>query len=294
MNQFIVRFLLWIGGLLLIFVDEDMRITLLIVPLTLCSCAGLFAPSKRTNLSYGGVFNPGKQNVKVECVHAIDSPKIKDVHLIDSIRKVIQDSFKYFPIVVDSIVPDSLQNGADKEYAAAADDLEKYRKHKKNLARNEGIYALISAPILALVIIYLESQMIGAPFLIKMLIVISGANFIEFWIIGFLIISLIPRGKLTSAINHIKKAPQKAPDGRRIEYEVRTLLMLKNFLTHNEINKIIKRIRQIAETDPYNPWLEKLKIFEQDEFQKKDKKGVKFLFALLGFYLFWLLLAVIF
>jgi hypothetical protein len=75
---------------------------------------------------------------------------------------------------------------------------------------------------------------------------------------------------------------------------VRTLLMLQKYLSKRYIKKRIKYIRQIGQTEPYNPWLKKLDYFEQDEFKSSKSKGMNLLRILLGLYVLRLLLALIF
>lgn len=262
-----------------------MRFVVLGIVFFLFSCAGLQTPEKKVNLAYGGAFEVGNPITEPTFIKHLDSP-IVEVELNDSMIEVLRDSFKMYPIVLDSIVADSLRNGADKEYAAAAKQLETYRKYKSNLWRYVFIYCLITLPLLIVSAIFISTVMATAGVLMLILLVLLLGAIINLWIIGLAILLLLPKLMLKSAIRSIKTAPERAPAKRRIEYEVRSLLMLKSFLTKRYVRKRIEKIRLMAQTDPYNPWLKKLEVFEQPDFHFAPNKKLRAVLIFIGLYLF--------
>lgn len=279
--------------MILVYIEVVMRCILIFISIALFSCAGLQKHPKSSKLSYGGAFGLGQSRMTLSPHVFVDTPVVT-VAQADSFKRALRDSLKYFPLVVDSVIADSLQNGADKEYAAAAKKMEQYRKYLKNLPKYELIYGLITAPFVTLFIIYIATLIIAPSILIQLLILFLIGIVIGLWIWGFLIIAFLPYFFLRSAENRILHAPQNAPSNRRIEYEVRTLFMLRKYLSKRYIRKRIEYIRQLGQTEPYNPWLKKLDYFEQDEFKRSKSKGMNLLRILLGLLLLRLLVDLIF
>jgi hypothetical protein len=268
------------------------RAILFFVVISLFSCAGMQRHPTSSKVAYGGAFGLDQSSASLLPVASVDTPLVNKVQA-DSMKKALRDSLKYFPLVVDSVIDDSLQNGADKEYAAAARRMEKYRKYLKNLPKYELIYGLSTAPFVALLIIYLASMMLLAPAIIQVLLLIAMGAVFTAWIWGFAFIAFFPYFYFKSAMNRILRAPKKAPSNRRIEYEVRTLIMLQKYLSKRYIKKKIKYIRQLGQTDPYNPWLEKLNYLEQVELKSSKIKGMDVLKIVLGIYVLRLLVTLL-
>lgn len=243
--------------MILVYIEVVMRCILIFISIALFSCAGLQKHPQSSKLSYGGAFGLGQSSMSLSPHVFVDTPVVTVVES-DSVKRALRDSLKYFPLVVDSVVADSLQNGADKEYAAAAKKMVQYRKFKKNLKYYELIYGLIATPLAIVLIFMLQSVIAGASIASLIFVITVMVLLALVWALGFLIIALIPKWILKGAKKHVNRAPEIAPSNRRIEYEVRTLLMLKNFLSYYAIQKRIEKIQNLSITEPNNPWLKKL------------------------------------
>lgn len=244
-----------------------MRLPILLLVLILCSCG-----VRKSGFTLGG----GASNLVVYPNTAVDTPLFATTSTADfsACSSAYSDSPKLskawlrakrkrqeLGFFVDTVPPPALRNKADLELARAQEWLDRYERNQANRAVNMAAYLIISVPALIAVFVLLESEMVGTSqyVLYQLMLVLLGIGAIWGWLIGGWIIADLPKWKAASAYQKIRNAPRKAPPERRIEYEVRVLLMLNEVMSPKEQIKRIRKIRDMAQTDPHNPWLEKLK-----------------------------------
>lgn len=247
-----------------------MRVPVLLFVLILCSCA-----SRKPGFSLGGgvgsldvcadtpveaVFSASVVSASppVMANHSCgytDSPKLSKARLR---AKRKRQELGFF---VDSVPPPALRNKADKELARAQEWLDRYERNQANSAVNMAAYVIITVPAMVAVIALLESAMVGTSqnALYQFMLLLLGMCAFGAWLTGGWLIADMPKRKAARAYRKIRNAPRKAPPERRIEYEVRVLLMLNEAMSPKEQKQRIQRIRELAQTDPYNPWLKRLK-----------------------------------
>lgn len=243
-----------------------MRLPVLLFALFLCSCA-----VRKQGFSLGGGigtsdFYPDTAEETVMSQAAspagmasyscgyTDSPKLSKARLRAK-RKRLELGF-----YVDSVPPPALRNKADKQLARAQELLDRYERNQANSAVNMATYLIITVPAMVAVIASLESEMVGTSkyVLYQFMLLLLGMCAIGAWLIGGWLIAYMPKRKAARAYRKILNAPRKAPPERRIEYEVRVLLMLNRVMSPQEQVRRIREIREISQTDPYNPWLKRL------------------------------------
>ncbi|MFN4913747.1 MAG: hypothetical protein ACK5FT_00350 [Sphingomonadales bacterium] len=164
--------------------------------------------------------------------------------------------------VVDTLPPDSSMNDADRMLKAARKQF--YRAEKARFNRKSKGIVMLSILIISLacfLLIYGSelSILLFYPFLFVLMMVFVLAGI--FLLLGLLFGLVISQDTIRKqkGIRKILRAPKKAPADRWLEYEIRMLLMLNNFMNPQEQIRRIQRIREKSQSDLYNPWLSKLK-----------------------------------
>ena len=261
-----------------------MRLPVLLSILILCSCG-----VKKPGFSLGGgvgtmdhypetpqesALSPAVSQPEMafySCGYS-DSPKLSKARLRAK-RKRLELGF-----YVDSVPPPALRNGADKELARAQEWLDRYERNQANSAVNLATYFISTTPVLAAFIAILESEMVGTSKYVfyQFVLLMLGMCAIGTWLFGGWLISDMPKWKAARAYDKILNAPRKAPPDRRIEYEVRVLLMLNEAMSPQEQIRRIRKIREMAQTDPYNPWLKRLSELRYHKVVQLEQKPAFF------------------
>jgi len=162
---------------------------------------------------------------------------------------------------VDTVPPPAMRNKADQKLAKAQLWLDRYERNQVNQKINQAFYLEITTPPTAAAIIALEAAMVGTSQYVfyQILLVLGGVMVVGAWLIGSVIVSCLPEFKKWKAYRKILNSPNKAPEGRQLEYEIRMLLMLNNVMSREEQIRRIQKIREVSQSDLYNPWLSRLK-----------------------------------
>lgn len=153
----------------------------------------------------------------------------------------------------------SLMNGADSMLLAARNDFIRAEQIRSRKWIKLLIFSLIVLSGIVWFVLTIGPWLSTYPFLfLYFLIMAVGGIFIFLSTLLALILTkdIIRRRK---GISKIMSAPKKAPADRWLEYEIRMLLMLNNFMNPQEQIRRIQRIREKSQSDLYNPWLSKLK-----------------------------------
>jgi len=244
----------------------SMKYLLLIVFFSSCAAkksgiswgGGAGAEIKTKNVNYTvNSTNENKVNNDVQTLllkPAVDSPGLSKIAIRAKQKR------QSLGFSVDTIPPKALMNNADLKLARAQKLLDKYERNQRNQIANLSIYALLSTPILVKTLILIVEEIQASnkyPFL-QAILFLGIIGVVGYWLFGFLVVGGLPAIKANRAYRKIKIAPKHAPDSRRIEYEVRVLLMLNNVMSEAKQIKRIKRIKELSQTDPYNPWLKRL------------------------------------
>ena len=246
--------------------------------------AGGFAQVKCLTHNEKDIFQSDNSNEHIaeslkkslEVNHSIvnaDTPKLSKAQL-KAKKKRIALGFS-----VDTVPPPAMRNRADKQLARAQLWLDRYERNQVNQKINLATYFTITTPPTTAAIIALESAMVGSSkyVLYQILLVFGGIMVLGTWLSGFVIISLLPEFKRGKAYRKILNSPKKAPEGRQLEYEIRMLLMLNNVMSREEQIRRIQKIREVSQSDLYNPWLSRLKELKYyKESSAKLKKSISF------------------
>lgn len=196
------------------------------------------------------------QTMKFDCQSAyIDTPKISKAKLRARKKRLA------LGFTVDAVPPPAMRNKADEQLARAQKWLDKYERNQANRNINLAAYFLLTTPPAAAAIIALEAAMVGTSQYVfyQILLVLGGVMVLGTWFIGSVIVSFLPEFKEWKAYRKILNSPNKAPEGRQLEYEIRMLLMLNNVMSREEQIRRIQKIREVSQSDLYNPWLSRLK-----------------------------------
>lgn len=269
------------------FVLNTMRTLSMSISLLLSVTSCVATKNQNQNRAYGGLFpnKPAIQDQPIESaefevsnIAALKLPPDAETAASPSVMSRVPR----LPFKVDTLPPDSLRNEADLMYAKADKQLKKYISIKQNLWKYELVYFLSTTPLVVFGIATLEAEMAFAGFFTQFLIVLAGMSIVGTWITLALVLLSLPGAYLKSAANNIKRAPKFAPKERRIEYEIRSILMLGTRLNRHYVKKKIKIIKELAQTDPYNPWLDKLPQLEEISKHARRNIGWKVLLAYYG------------
>jgi hypothetical protein len=256
---------------------------LLLIFLNAC---GIKKTINRANSAFGGQFNPNpvakhlmenQRNRNVE-TKPIVYP-LKPIVKLDSAAKLKKIAIPTAIPTIDTIPPENARNEADKMLFSAQKKLLAYQRQKTNILRNVVIYNVLALPLLFFWIkstienwsfVFIVGGLFGA-FLELILLMILLAE-ISVYLSLNLIFPILPKLSLDRAVTLISKAPKSAPPERRVEYEVRCLKIIAKNLTLFQLKNRIQKIREIAQIDPYSPWLRTLDAIEIEYFGKRTGK----------------------
>lgn len=185
------------------------------------------------------------------------------------------------PLKIDSLPPYARYNAADSMLEKAQTILIQYNKGLNKQRKGNVVIASI------LVILGLFTALVFSAgiddqgednLFIALILLMFTAAIILFSIavgIVFLIALLagaaiftISKSKLkhmrAQAVDHIRNAPRYAPENRMVEYEIRSLRMLRNDLTWPQAQSKILQIRRMIKDDPSHPWYPLLRQTAQE------------------------------
>ena len=167
-----------------------------------------------------------------------------------------------FPII-DKLPPASSMNGADSLLLSAQKDFIRAERISSRTPLKKLIILILGITVAGWVFYQIQSkEVFNDPNTGWLAIFVILFYLLLYWLLlGLLYLYINFKDKIRRrlGISKIMRAPRKAPPSRRIEYEVRSLLMLNNFMPRRIQLKKIGIIRDLSQTDKYNPWLGRLK-----------------------------------
>lgn len=185
--------------------------------------------------------------------------------------------------LIDTIPPDSSMNGADSLLLAARNDFIRAEQIRSRKWIKLLIFSLIVLSGIVWFVLTIGPWLSTYPFLFLFFLFIAvGGIFIFLSTLLALILTkdIIRRRK---GISKIMSAPNYAPAGRRIEYEVRSIKMVRPYMTSFQLSEKLAFIRNLGKSDPDNPWLKELEAMGLSNYpEKKGKLSRKQLYLLIG------------
>lgn len=185
------------------------------------------------------------------------------------------------PLKIDSLPPYARFNAADSMLDRAQTILNQYNKGLDKRRKGNVVIASILLMLgLFTALVFsagLDDQGEDNLFIALVLLMFTAAIILFSIAVGivFLIALLvgaaivtISRSKLkhmrAQAVDYIRNAPRYAPENRKVEYEIRSLRMLRNDLTWPEAQSKILQIRRMIKDDPSHPWYPLLRQTAQE------------------------------
>lgn len=258
-----------------------MRIRLFIISLLFVSCA-----TKKTGIVFGGG-DAITEMVPKPAESAVNKALFGEISVSRSAadtseRKVKRELKKkyyrdYIGFAVDTIPPPMERNKADIKLSKADRAIHRYAEIRTNMNTVMTIFTLISACILVPVIGPLLPGLSSANVFVFILTFFLLTLILGTWSMLWLYLYLRPELKAQRACRLIRRAPLHAPKNRFIEYEVRSLLMLDNYVSRRWQIKHIRKLREISQTDLYNPWLNKIKnlrYYNESKLKKSQRPKI--------------------
>ncbi|NBP06235.1 MAG: hypothetical protein EBV15_08475, partial [Bacteroidetes bacterium] len=176
------------------------------------------------------------------------------------------------------VPPTAERNKADQKLLKADNAIRRYAEIRTNMKTVMAVFIPVSASLFLPVLVQLTLNFSSTNLLTVFLSLVLVGFLISVWSLMFIYFLFRPELKAKRACRLIRRAPLHAPKNRFIEYEVRSLLMLNNYMSRRMQIKHIRKLREISQTDLYNPWLNKIKslrYYEESQFtESHGSKGI--------------------
>lgn len=241
-------------------VFTSMKYLLLIVFFSSCA-------AKKSGISWGGgsaLPDEKVENINLKITGAASDQVFMTKNCTDTPKRSSRAEMKRKKIrealgfAVDTVPPPAFRNKADIKLAKAEEVINKYAKVKSNRGKGMLIYFLITALPVGFILTLLVQNMGYGGILQQILWILVAISVVTIWLV--ILLALFSRaGSLRrKAYRLILNSPEQAPAERRIEYKVRALLMLNSVMDRKEQIRRIRKIKELGQVEPYNPWLKRL------------------------------------